>query len=56
MTYESDFWNALGHGMNEDQADAYASRRSRERKQRKVMTTAELLEQAENPPPEGSGR
>lgn len=25
--YETAFWNALGHGMSEAQADAYASRK-----------------------------
>ena len=25
--YETAFWNALGHGMSEDQADAYATKK-----------------------------
>lgn len=26
--YETAFWNALGHGMSEAQADAYATRKA----------------------------
>jgi hypothetical protein len=26
--YQAAFWNALGHGMSEDQADSYATRKA----------------------------
>lgn len=34
--YQSAFWNALGHGMSEDEADAYATRKMT--KPRKIKT------------------
>lgn len=36
MTYEDHFWNALGHGMNEAQADAYAKRKVAEQRARRI--------------------
>jgi len=34
--YETAFWNALGHGMNEEEADAYATKKMKEDRAVKV--------------------